>query len=70
MFRKFEKYMLRNGNIRKEFKLFGRKTIFNWESPGGFSRFGGGWDIECGIQFGGSSIIINLFFCYFRIYWR
>ncbi len=44
------------------------KFTFSWRSgKNAMGRFGGGWHWELGFQVGGSTIILNMLFCYLRI---
>ena len=54
-------------SIVKEFNILGRRIRFKWQDSEGLGRFGGGWNIELGLQIGGSTVIINLIFCSIRI---
>ena len=67
VFRKLEVRVVPPGGLHKEARIAGRRVRFQWRPPGGLGRFGGGWDIEAGIQIGGSTVIINLGFCSVRI---
>jgi hypothetical protein len=64
----FEKVGVKN-TINKKWQVGKRKIRFEWQRKNarGWSRFGGGWDMELGIQIGGSSIIINMLVCSIRI---
>lgn len=51
-----------------EVKAVGAK--YGWRATDGTGRFGGGWNWKLGIDFGGSSMIINLIFGYVRVTWH
>lgn len=54
--------------FNKTYIFLGRKFRFQQKRKGCLmGRVGGGWDIEFGVQIGGSSIIVNLFVMSIRI---
>lgn len=46
--------------IRKEWRLWGRRIILSMRDSQGMGRFGGGWDWKLGVQWGGSTVIWSL----------
>ena len=54
--------------ISKTIDIKRLRLIFKWNSRYNWmGRFGGGWDWKVGFGLGGSSLLINLLFCFISI---
>lgn len=54
-------------SVRKEWLVFGWKTVFQLRSNNGaMGRMGGGWLWKLGILYGGTDIVLELFICTLR----